>query len=499
MNAKYIKNENGFALPLVLLIFIITFILATSILIFSHSRTRQEVDFGKDLQAIHFAEAGLHYFLEYLNNYDSDNPLDQIQQIRGFDGMTGDGDIRGIIVDADNEDENVGHYILRLEENGNRYTVTSTAWPGNEVPEGPSPSIRTIKATVSKKGFTDFLYFFNEPYTLTDVGNGNTIIDGPYHSNRTLDIVGAPIFNSPVTYAEGEFVIENSEADFTESGPPRRVEKISFPSLSVLEELRSVAFSDTFYDDLISLEDIPFVFTDDTRLFFWGSYVDISQKGEVNESENGDDNGSDNGDDNGTENGDDNGDNDNDDENDTGSGWLIWEMKNLPDQGVIYVDGDAYISGQTDKGVTIVATGNIYIVPVNPIDVDPPLDEKDLISWIGSADIDNKEMMGLIAGGGIRIMTEWHDGETIIMPPDGMEIQAVIFSFTQGFRNDGVLTFEGSIIQKQNELKMVDGQGFTNKYSHSSADTIPPPFFIEPANASYEIIRWKEIDFHLGF
>ncbi len=151
-------------------------------------------------------------------------------------------------------------------------------------------------------------------------------------------------------------------------------------------------------------------------------------------------------------------------------------------------------------GLTIVTTGNINILPVNPIDDGSPVSEKEPVDWIRCYDAGKPEiMLGLIAGEKVEIKTEWYDGDPIPVQPDGIKIKAAVFAFGTGFYNEGVVTFEGSITQNQNALLTgTDDPGFTDNYSYN--DHIPP-HYIEPQNARYEITNgsWKETNEHLSY
>ncbi len=452
MAKKHWNNKSGFALPLVLLIFFVSFILATSVFVFTYSQMRHEVDYGKDMEAIHLAEAGLHYALEYLNNSDPDKVPNDIQ---GFvscfydDGLL----IEGVIYQIDDNSitgDIAGHYVLKIVANGTGFTVHSTGWP--ESADAENNNKRTVVANINKKGFTDYLYFFNSNNSVQD----DFYISGPYHSNGDLLVEGSPIFSDIVTYA-GEFEIGEALPDF-QFGPPRKISGIDFPSSrEVMDNLESLAEEYVYYGD--------------TRVFLRGSFMDVSRK---------------------KLSGDGDGDGDVDGNSDgDGDGWVTITSVPIPVNGVIFVNGDVYISGETGNGLTIAASGSIIISPVNPIEND---DLEIAVEWIRCTN--PVSILGLIAGNQISTMTNWYDGNSIPMNSDGIKIEAAIFTFENGFHNDEVQTFIGSVTQNRNELLSA---GFTNPaftYQHSS---LIPLYFVEPQNTRFEIISWIETNNHVSF
>lgn len=444
MLKKQWNNQNGFALPMVLLIFSVSFILATSVFIFTHSQIKQEVDYGKDMEAMHIAEAGLHYALEYLNNSDPGKDPSDIQGyiIHYFDdGLFIKGVVYQIADDGSMNGDIAGHYVLKLSAEGSGFTVRSTGWTA----AGEDNNRRTVEANINKKRFTDYLYFFNITHPVPD----GAYINGPYHSNEDLFVAGSATFTSAVTYVTGEFEIVEALHDF-QAGPPRRISKISFPQ-SPLGNLESLAEA---------------VYSGDTRIFLWENSMNVSREEQPGE-ENGDE----------------------EDEEDGDDSIWVTESVPLPFNGVIYVDGDVYVSGEASRGVTIAASGSIIISPVDPIEDAIPVDEKVPVPWIGCTE----GILGLIAGNQVRTTTVWYDGDPIPMNPDGIRIEAAVFAFSTGFLNEGVSTFTGSITQNQNYLV---SPGFTVNYSHSS---LIPPHFIEPEDTRYEIISWTETNVHNSF
>ncbi len=292
------KNQKGFALLFVLLVFSITFILVTSVFIFTHSQMKQEVDLGKDMKAIHFAEAGLHYALEYLNNSDSSMVPDENIMQGYINHNTDDGLlIEGVIYKVDDDGSTIGNYVVRISTDGLDYVIRSTGWSTSDGENNK----RTVEATVFKKWFTDYLYFFNSNYIVPD----GSYINGPYHCNEELSFEDDVTFSNVVTYAGDEYVgpLDN----FHPNHLPQKVSSIDFPSTPEFQEtlanLKDIAETDV----------LNYAYNGDTRIYLRPFFMDISQIDPVSME------------------------------------WVTSEDVPLPGNGVIYIEGDVYISGEANS------------------------------------------------------------------------------------------------------------------------------------------------------
>lgn len=176
-----------------------------------------------------------------------------------------------------------------------------------------------------------------------------------------------------------------------------------------------------------------------------------------------------------------------------------------------------------DGRLTIAAANDIYITAWDPTNWEEPIDNVPRGTYTGGlyykdfngsniADID--DMLGLIAGGYVRILhNNWpkDDGRswsTNDVAPKNITIHAAIFALNNSFEyeyyNSGAakdtITLIGSITQnKRGAVGTYNGQrtvtGYNKNYSHDPRMLYDmPPHFLEPVNSGWEIRSWREVN-----
>ncbi|SHG66508.1 hypothetical protein SAMN02745221_00715 [Thermosyntropha lipolytica DSM 11003] len=167
-----LQNHRGIALPVVLILFIPISILAYSALSLTSSQTNFNYRYQAGIDALHYAEAGIHHYLWALNKNKDFPDLDQEVAFEQ------------------------GKYRIKVLEQGNGYVkIASTGWTDRE------PEIKkTITAVLGQRTFTRYSYFsVDDPSNIR--WTSNDIVYGPYHTNGHLVIDGNPTFYGRVTYS----------------------------------------------------------------------------------------------------------------------------------------------------------------------------------------------------------------------------------------------------------------------------------------------------------
>lgn len=493
--AKYVKNKNGIALPLVLILFIPIAILAYSALAINSSQTTFNVKYQSGIDALHYAEAGLNHYLWSLNKNTSFPSLNRE-------------------INFEN-----GKYIIKVLEQGNGYIkVQSTGWSNRE------PDIKkTITAVLGQRTFTRYSYFsVDDPSDIRWTSNDK--VYGPYHTNGNLVIDGNPIFYGRVTYSgrihfySGVWRGGASDPDFNGPYPvngsyPKFKKGISWatplevpPSNSELK-IRAQN-GGYYYNGRTSIRLNP-----DGTVTIRNPNVNSGNP----------------------------------------------ETRPLPSNRVIYVDGasgntsqkftsnlgNAFVSGTLKGKLTIAAANEIYITGYDPTDYNfssarskptgagsggnggiiyastsftPVYENGELVGYKASGD----DLLGLIANNNVWILCKgWFDkpSPSISDPqanvaPNNANVYGAIFALNGSFGFEkyypdstrywhdihkySTIYQRGALIQK---VRGAVGQnsgsswrGYQSKnYAYDERMTYEaPPHFIEPSNRGWEIISWEE-------
>lgn len=362
-------------------------------------------------------------------------------------------------------------------------TIRSTGWPASD------PTNRcTIEVQVRKRQFCQHVYLSNEEKIMWQ-GGANKVwwytgdeIWGPLHTNHTLHINGAPIFHGRVTYTVGIELWPGSNPDYRE-GLPEQVPPMVFPASN--KKLKTYAQRDGYY------------YKGRTCIFIDRNQLRIRNKdGEA-------------------------------------------EVRPLPPNGVIYVDGtidydedwfkkfdlnkgNAFVSGRLDGRLTIAAANNIYITAKDPTEFDYFAAANTGGIRYADADFDPEggitdDMLGLVANGNIRILhyywpkasSPYYNRAPGDVAPYDITIHAALFAL------DGVWEYEyywqqpvkgtiyvvGSIIQQYSgqvgDYKGQSGErlsGYLKDYRYDPRMLYDaPPHFLEAVNAGWEIVSWDKL------
>jgi len=470
-----LKRDNGIAMPVVVaVIAIITLLGFTSVALVENQGSMGK-RYEKSESALSVAEAGVY---EYLWRLNKDSRFYATPE--GIDFVNDGG------VPREHEFQN-GIYALEITEPtvaDPTVKIKSTGWI-----KGDENSKYAVEVDVRKRRFVQQIYLSGDEKML----NGDEVwwttgdvVNGPFHTNGTLNINGTPHFYGRVTYSN-KINGPSSGSNFHE-GPPEKVEPLVFPLTN--QQLKIQAKYNGYY------------FDGRTSVMLDGNSIKIKNK--------------------------------------DNSVQTITDLKN----GVIYVDGsisdndsytakwnlntgNAFVSGKLNGRLTIAAANDIYITGYDPTIYDWNSVKYNPTGGITYYDTtftfdefgnvvsysDGDDMLGLVADQRIRILhrgwfSERYNTNTSVAL-DYISIHAAIFAlnkcyefenYTQG--DFDTIKLVGSICQNRRgavgtfDRYTGDSEsGYAHKnYSHDprmAYDT--PPHFLEPTNSGWEIVTWKKV------
>lgn len=453
-------NNKGYALPLVMVFLVVISILATVAFDNAYIDIKSTDREIKQEDALHYAEAGFNRYLYFLN----ENP--KFYNTSDSANMESQSSIsyKNGFYNLEITPPNMSHPYV---------TIQSTGWVSGKQDES-----RTIKVSIKRRQFTNFVYGTSEE-TLPD---GTPVwwtdddqVDGPLHTNGTLNIDGDPTFDGEVSYTTGLNVRSGSNPTYNDGTPFNR-NALEFPEKN--EDLKTWAQAPGGY-----------YFEGRTCILIEDNTLKIRYRDNP------------------------------------------IEYRTLPSNGVIYVDnrnnemgkwdldsGNVFLAGELDGQLTIAAQNTIYITGYDPTNWSS-LDYKGGIVYSNQTfDEDNDDMLGLISQRNIELLhygwpryTGWSDhwSESNDVSIDNISINAAIFALDGSFAFEDhdsgstkdTITIKGSMVQNYRgavgTFSSYYGKlsGYDKNYSHDprmAYDT--PPHFLEPANAGWEIIRWEEIN-----
>ncbi len=522
---KLLNNEKGLAMPLVVITFVVVTLLGLTSYFMMQVQTESVQRYKDSEDGLYYAEAGYNKYLWHLNDNkdfykDGHNERDELELLSNA------------LVDVNGEDMWVykpvsfqdGFYQLRIRPPDTAkpfVTVLATGWPA----ANPS-SKRTIEVQLTKREFVQNIYVSNQEKT---VGGSEVwwitgdVVDGPLHTNGTLNIDGDPIFNGPVTFTGGLNVASGSNPVY-KSGDPVQVDPLIFPATNLSLKIWAQSPGGHYYEGRTC------IYLDGSNYYY--RVKNGSKQGPIP----------------------------------------------LPPNGVIFVDGagtskwgldtgNVFISGTLDGQLTVAAANDVYITTGNPTVWDDPGNNPPTSGGITYANTNftgnniTDDMLGLIAGRYIRILhhgwpsmnnDSWSSGiEEFMMritssgsnyyfimdrvinrdvAPMNITIHGALFAvdgtfefednsgatrgdyigdFTfqgigrwsvyQGSRK-GTINLVGSIAQNNrgavgrfHSATMYQLSGYTKNYQHDPRmlyDT--PPKFIEPENSGWYVKSWIE-------
>lgn len=358
-----------------------------------------------------------------------------------------------------------------------KVVIRSTGWAATD----PSRK-RTIETAATKRAFVQNVFCTDVEKTSL---NGSIVwwitgdvVNGPFHTNGNINIDGNPVFNGLVTYAGEMNPTPGSHPVYT-GGGPTPVTKLDFPSTNT--------------DLALWADRGGYKYQGRTSIYLQGSTITTlnSIRG--------------------------------------------LEVRSLPSNGVIYVDGtqggqwdtatgNVFVSGTLDGRLTIAAANDIYITNKNPTEM-----HYDSAAVTGGIKYTNttlsgantsNDMLGLVAEGYVRILhydwfgDTWWDrwdwsSERNNVAPTNITIYAAIFATNNSFEFDrhdegtakGTINFFGSITQKYRGAvgtfysgSSQRATGYSKNYWHDPRMAyLSPPHFLEPLNAGWVLSGWHEI------
>ena len=455
-------NNKGYALPAVFIFLLVISILATVAYDNAYRDIKETDQEIKQEDSLYYAEAGFNRYLYFLNEnpkyYNTSDSTDMENQTA--------------IPFKD------GFYNLEITPPtmDNPYvTIVSTGWPSGKENES-----RTIEVNIRRRQFTNFIYGTGEetlpdgtPVWWTD----DDVVNGPLHTNGTLNIDGDPTFNGEVSYSRNLNIRSGSNPTYT-AGEPFKRNPLEFPNNN--SELKTWAEAPGGY-----------YYQGRTCILINGDRLLIRNQDNPIED------------------------------------------RPLPSNGVIYVDnlnnemdkwdldsGNIFLSGELNGSLTIAAQNTIYITAHDPTNWSN-LDTTGGITYANpTLDENNDDLLGLVSQRNIEILhhgwpryTYWTDhwSESNDVSVDDITIEAAIFALDGSFSfedhdeggSKGTITVNGPIVQKDrgpvatfSSYYGYNISGYDTKdYSHDprmAFDT--PPHFLEPANAGWEVLNWREIN-----
>lgn len=432
--SQTIRNEKG-ALSYIVAVVFVSLLTVIGISMFLLQRNSSIGTKREELssKSLYIAEAGVNNYLWHMNQ---DDDYYQTQTHPGQSSWQTYKD---------------GEYFLEVEQRTDAPGVYITSTGRVKISGSSNYKERTIKATIQKRSFTNYLYFTDHE---TVEGSGSSIwfitgdvIHGPLHSNDYLRIDGNPVFEGPVTTARTIIMAGGSDPDF-QQGYRENVEPLELPSSN--SQLKTWAQNGGYY-------------------YYGKTNIVMSGSGTLSITNN-----------NGQSTG------------PTGIG------VSLPGNGVIYVDGqigtkwaastgNVFLEGALSGELTIGSINNIYIT--------------DDITYNN----DSSDMLGLIADNYVYINHYNQSGSDVA--PSNVTIKAAVFalkhsfgyeSYTQG-PPKGTIHLTGCIIQKyRGPVGQFSGHsvihGYSKDYRYDERMIFSePPHFLEPLNSGFEIAKWVEV------
>lgn len=461
MMRTWISRKKGIVMPTVVAVVAIVTLLGFTAAFLVESDTKMGNRYSSREKALHFAEAGLNKYLWHLN-----------KDYKYYERTTfGSDELEPGVATAFQN----GHYYVEVDAPTTTVpvvTIRATGWPDSD----PSSKV-TVEAQVHKKQFVQQIYCSNVERT----PSGQTVwwitgdnVYGPLHTNGQLNIDGSPAFHDKATYSGADPQITwGSSPSFAIEGDPEKVAQLAFPASN--SQLKIQAQLNGYY------------FDGRTCIMLNGSQIKIRHRnGNV-------------------------------------------ETRSLPPNGVIYVDGtsgskwdlaagNAFVSGTLDGRLTIAAAKDIYITHRDPTNTTysaaTPTGGLVYQNTDFTGDDMTDDMLGLIANGYVRILhydwprtTSPYYSSVGDVAPQNITIHAAIFALNWAFEYEsyssgslkGTITMVGSMTQNYRgavgTFYLGGGRvtGYLKSYHHDprmAYDT--PPHFLEPVNAGWEIISWKE-------
>lgn len=469
------NSERGSSLPIVLVLVAIMLILAVTLVSVVDFNTKTVLNISNHETALHIAEAGYNKYLYMLNNNtyfykDGENQQEGFiikERYKSSDNPEWDGYVKAYEpVAYESGNKIIGYYQITITPptaDTPVLGIQSTGWTDNKEAK------RTIYVEVHKRTFTDYVLFENNEHESVPFSSDSKI-KGPYFTNGDLYALAGAEFFDDVGYVGRN---RASGAIFRKEGQPVKMNPMGLPTIN--ENLTKWGRT----------ENGGYTYNKETYILLNEDRMNVRLKGEERQTD-----------------------------------------VPYPKSGVIYVNGDVYISGVLDGRLTIIAEKNIYICAKDPtIEVSTQRDYNQLYNYRGityknqnipvynKKDVPNSsdDMLGLVAKENIIIHNRTHKWPqatkgNINTTVENIQVQAALYcnSVTVqdldyiSYKDWGQIKYLGSRVVKQDGATGITSMG--RNYGYSSDNLYDyrmqyeaPPHFVEPTNAGWEVVTWKEV------
>ena len=474
-------SEKGVLLPWVLILLGILSIIVVVTLTLVTNQFVMGSRFSSSVKAFHYAEAGIHHYLAYINSEDSSSQGPPL-----------------LNEDIAYED---GYYRLEVinDDKSNEVTIRSTGWPKDPVNE--KSDLRTVDVVLKKRSFTEHVYFSDNDGDDIWWTDGEKCF-GPYHTNTTLRVKGRPVFYGPVSYVKNiVYHSSGSNPDFRKGAS--RVAPINFPTTNT--KLKILAQSDGYLFEgrtSIMLNADGTITVRNQNINNWApKKMALPNNGVI----------------------------------------YVNGTTSSYDKRFNAGSGNAFVSGTLKGRLTIAASNDIYITGKDPTKWIPDK-EKNQQGYFDSNQVTptggiklaattfspvyerneltgykavGNDILGLVANNYIRILTRgWFkesgsENTGILSYPQNLTIHAALFAINGSFENkdyqyyppsSGKLTLRGALIQKtRGPVGLTSGKGYIKDYAHDNRMLYDaPPHFLEPEKSGWEVFEWSESRTHLN-
>ncbi len=486
----FYSDNKGSSLPIVLILITIMLLVAITVLSVVNFNTKTVDNIMHMDKALSIAEAGYNKYL-YLLSHDvsfykyGQNEGEGFIISEKYDSSINpewDGFVKKYEPTVYKIGSNIiGYYQIELTPptmNNPVLGIKSTGWTSEQ-------DKRTIYVEVHRRAFTDYLMFENAIGESVPFSSKSEI-KGPYFTNGDLYALRGATFYDTVGYAGKD---KAPDAIFKKEGQPVKMDPLGLPTVN--EELTKWAKE--------KIGGLTYV--GETYILLNRNKLTIKPKdGERKEN------------------------------------------IPIPESGVIYVkdeedkkreNGDVYISGVLDGRLTIISDGNIYICAKDPtIEIENQSEFDNAYNYQGvtyenqniptydKRDITNisDDMLGLVTDKDIIILNrtkKWPratggDRRTINTTVNNIKIQAALYcnSVTVqdleyiSSKDYGQIKYLGSrVIKEDAATGKVDYNWWSERHVGYSSENVydyrmqyeAPPHYVEPTNAGWEVMTWKEI------
>jgi hypothetical protein len=491
---KLINDESGFALSALLAVFGVLAVittLAVVLLPLSQNDTSQTSRETASTKSFYIAEAGINNYLWHINR-NSDYFYEESHTAQGVDAYGNDNW-------ASYES---GQYHLDIAENTTSpgFVVQATG----RIQENGITTTRQIKAVITMKSFTQYVYFTDTEHMINDTNpiwfiSGESI-RGPLRTNDYVHIYGNPSFYGLVSTNRSSLIYSDGWNDHYVTPPPtsRYGNNPNFYDESGNLDANSPKTQVGYFQIPATNDSLKIwassAYNNGTNYCYYGrTKIKLLSSGQIEVTNN----------------------------NPSNTG--VTGTVNIPTSGVIYVDGnttppktsptdtekygtanhnngDVFVKGTLRGRLTVAAKNDIFIFGN--------------ITY-NNTTANSTDMLGLIADNSVLVLHKWSDDVTdgdinlhgdspytVNTVLNNLEIRAAILTVNNSFgyeqySTDGTrqnLYVTGSIAQKYRGAVGQGSNGYIKQYTYDTRMRYKqPPHFLAPANSGYQVVSWEEV------